>query len=145
MRTRLARAQQVLVDNAPGSVKIVGSRGRPYQASWILDYQFGENFVLPEMRMILSGRYADNYLMSTNDAVDWTGGSTHPVSLSFNWKTQINEYPLSLVFKITDLHDFENSEFKEFSGFVDEVTDVPTWRYRNIRPTSYDLTATVKF
>ena len=145
LRNSLRDAQQVLSDNAPGSTKIVGSRGRPYQASWILDYQFGENFILPEMRMILSGRYADNYLMSTNDAVDWYGGSTHPVNLSFNWKTQIKEYPLSFIFRISDLHDFENTEFKEFNGFVDESTGVQTWRYRNIRPTSYDLTASIKF
>lgn len=144
LRDDLSRAQQVLVDNA-GEAKIVGSRGRPYMASWILDYRFGENFVLPELRVLLSGRYADNYLLSTNDGIDWAGGSTHPVSLSFNWRTQIKDHPLDLRFKITDIHDFENTEFKEFSGFVDQTSGAPTWRYRNIRPTSYDLTATVKF
>ena len=145
LRLALSRAQQVLVDNAPGSTKIVGSRGRPYQASWVLDYQFGENFVLPEMRMILTGRYADNYLLSTNDAVDWYGGSTHGLNLALNWKTQINEYPVTFLFRINDLYDFENDEIKEFNGFIDEKTDALTWRYRNVRPTSYDLTAIVKF
>ena len=145
LRNSLVDAQQVLVDNAPGSTKIVGSRGRPYQASWVLDYQFGEAFVLPELRMILTGRYADNYLLSTNDAVDWRGGSTHGLNLSFNWKTQIQDYPVTFLFRINDLYDFENDEIKESSGFVDEKTLIPTWQYRNVRPTSYDLTAIVKF
>lgn len=144
LRDDLEDVQQALVDNA-GEAKIVGSRGRPYMASWILDYKFGENFVLPELRVLLSGRYADNYLMSVNDGVDWFGGSTHPVSLSFNWKTQIKEYPVDFRFKITDLHDFENTEIREFNGFVDQTSGLETWRLRNIRPTSYDLSATLKF
>jgi len=49
------------------------------------------------------------------------------------------------LFRINDLYDFENDEIKEQDGFVDEKTDVLTWRYRNVRPTSYDLTAIIKF
>ncbi len=144
LRQSLEDAQAVLVDNA-GLGNITGSRARPYTASWVLDYQFGENFFLPSLRTLLSGRYADSYLLSTNDGIDWIGGSTHTVSLSFIHKMKVGERPLDLRLKFSNLHDFENSDFKEFNGFVDQTSSEPTWRFRNIRPTSVDLTATMKF
>ena len=144
LRESLEDAEDVLVDNA-GVGNIVGSRARPYMASWILDYQFGENFVLPEMRVLLQGRYSDNYLMRIGDGMDWVDGSRHPVSLSFLYKKTIGEYPVDFRFRIRNLHDFENGDTKVRSGRVDDYSDLPVWDLRNEPPTSYEFSATLKF
>ncbi|MEM9160671.1 MAG: TonB-dependent receptor [Verrucomicrobiota bacterium] len=144
LRQSLEDAEQVLVDNA-GTGAITGSRSRPYTASWILDYQFGDETPLKGLRVLLSGSYADNYLLSTNDGVRWMGGATHPVHLSFNYKTKLMDYPVDLRLRLRDIHDFENSDFKERGGFVDRFSGLETWQSRNIRPMSWELSAKVRF
>ncbi|WP_221030561.1 TonB-dependent siderophore receptor [Actomonas aquatica] len=144
LRDYLEDARNVVASNSTGEL-VTGSRSRPYMASWILDYQMSDGFILPGLRIILSGRYADNYLMSTNDGVNWYGGSTHPVDLSFHYRTKLFNRRLDLRLKIDDLHDFENTDFKEFSGFVDQYSGEQRLRWANIRPTSWTFSATYHF
>lgn len=139
----LADARNVVASNS-GTGLITGSRARPYMASWILDYQIPNGF-LPNTRVILSGRWADDYLLSTTDGVEWIGGATHPVDLTFAYRTNIDEKQLDIRLKFSDLHDFENNKIKAFDGFVDEFNGERRLRYRNIRPMSVDLTASIKF
>ncbi len=144
LRESLAFAEKVLVDNA-GVGNIVGSRARPYMASWILDYQFGENFFLPEMRVLLQGRYSDNYLLSLRDGEEWIDGSRHPVTLSFLYKTEWKENPVDFRFRIRNLHDFENGDTKVWGGRIDDYSDLPVWEFRNEPPTTYEFSTTLRF
>ncbi len=128
-----------------GTGLITGSRGRPYSASWIVDYQFPDSFVLLKLRAIVSGSYKDNYLTSTNDSTLWYGGSTHNVNLSLSYKTKIFDNPVDIRLKFANLYDFENSDYREYKGFVDQYTDEPTWQHRNIRPASVNLSVKYRF
>ena len=84
--------------------------------------------------------------MSTNDGVEWYGGATHPVNLSLLYETKLFGYETDFSLRIRDLHDFSNPDgYKAFSGFVDQFTGEETFRYRNVYPTTWELTATVKF
>ncbi len=131
-----------------GPIPAYGSRGAPNTMSWVLDYQFNDSFVLPGMRVLLSGRYLDNYLMNTDDGFNFYGGSKHPVSLAFSYKTKMGaeNNPVSFNLRFKNLFDFENDEIREYAGFVDEFNnDSPRFVHRNVEPMSADFTVTYKF
>ncbi len=144
LRDYLDYAQGQVEANS-GLGRIEGSRARPWRYSWILDYQMPESFVLPGLRVLLSGRYRDNYLIDVNDDLDWIGGSEHILRLGFVYETKIMNYRTRFQLDINNLEDLENGSIRRSGGFVDRYTDVPTWQYRNVTPTSVDFTVSVKF
>lgn len=144
LREYLDDAQQVVASNTADR-PVTGSRTRPWRVSWILDYQFDEDFFLPKLRVLLSGKWSDDYLLSTNDGVEWYGGSTHPVNLGFVYSTKLMDYPTTFRLQIRNLTELENDGKKERSGFVDQFTGDEIFRYRNVAPTSADFTMTIRF
>lgn len=145
LREYLEDAQNVVASNT-GPGLITGSRARPWRFSYVLEYQFSQDSFLDGLRVIYDGKWSEDYLLSTNDSVLWYGGATHPVNLTFIYETELFGYDTSFSLRIRDLHDWENPDgYKPHNGFVDQFTGEETWRYRNIYPTTWEFTASVKF
>jgi hypothetical protein len=145
LREYLEDAQNVIVFNS-GTGLITGSRARPWRFSYVIDYAFPEGSFMDGARVLLDGKFSDDYLMSTNDAVLWYGGSTHPMNLSFLYKTRIFEQETDFSLRFRNITDWSNKDGrKPFSGFVDQFTGEETVRVRNIVPSSWELTASVRF
>ncbi|MBC9867755.1 MAG: TonB-dependent receptor plug domain-containing protein [Opitutae bacterium] len=134
-----------IVEANSGTGRIEGLRARPWRLSWVLDYEMPDGFFLPNMRVLLTGRYGDNYLLDVNDGIDWIGGSEHRVNLGFQYRTKLFDLPTTFQANIRNLTDFENDKIKKSGGFVDQFTDEPTYVYRNVTPTYFDFSINVKF
>ena len=144
LRDYLEYAQNQVETNSIAD-KLTGSRARPWRYTWILDYEFPETSFLSEFRILVSGRWSDSYLLSTNDGIDWIGGREHTLRLGFIYETELFGHDTRFQLDINNVTDFENSKILPSTGFVDQYTNEPTWVYRNVIPASMDFTVTVKF
>ncbi len=145
LREYLEDAQNVLEFNQ-GSGLITGTRARPWRFSYVVDYEFPEESFADGLRVLLDGKISDDYLMSTNDGVLWYGGSTHPMNLTFLYATRIFEQETDFTLRFRNITDWSNRDgYKPFSGFVDQFTGEETLRVRNITPSSWELSARVRF
>lgn len=144
LREYLEYAQEQVEANS-GLGRIEGSRARPWRFSWILDYEFPESFILPELRVLLMGSYKDSYLIDINDGIDWIGGAEHILRLGFIYDTEVFDYDTRFQLYINNLTDLENNKVRPSGGFVDQYTDQPHWQYANVIPASIEFRVSVEF
>jgi outer membrane receptor protein involved in Fe transport len=145
LRDSLEDAQEVIEFNS-GTGFITGSRSRPWRVKYNIDYEFPDDTFLEGLRVLISGRWSDDYLISTNDDVLWVGGSTHPIDVALFYDTELAGFDTRFFLRVRDVVDLANrDDIRERSGFVDRFTDELRWRYRNIDPTSWEFGVRVKF
>jgi hypothetical protein len=96
--------------------------------------------------VIFAGKYSDDYLLSTNDAVLWEGGSTHAIDVSFLYETKVFGRDTEFTLRLRDVVDFSNRDGRRPSGgFVDQFTGEETLQFRNVTPIRWELGARVRF
>ncbi len=145
LREYLEDAQDVIEFNS-GTGLISGSRARPWRFSYAIDYEVPDDTPLEGLRILLSGKWSDDYLQDINDGVLWYGGSTNPLDLSFFYETTIWEQNTQFSLRFRDIVDFSNPDGRRPNGgFVDQFTDEETVKYRNIPPPNWELGISVKF
>ncbi|MDQ8183523.1 TonB-dependent receptor [Pelagicoccus sp. SDUM812005] len=150
LRGYLDEALDIIAEDA-GNAIVDESRARPYSAKWLLDYQFGKEFFLPKLRVMLSGQWRDNYYLDFDtdedgNLVEFIGGSQHPVTLSFQYKTKLDKRNLTFDLRFRNLVDLENKDdLRDSGGFVNVFTDELVYRQRKIAPPVTELSVRYKF
>lgn len=145
LREYLEDAQDVIAANS-GMGMITGSRARPWQVKYNIDYEFPDDTLFEGLRALLSGRWGDNYLLSTNDGVLWYGGSTHPIDMALFYETKLFGRSTEFWVRARNIVDLSNqNDIRERGGFVDQFTGEEIWTFRNVDPVSWEFGVSVKF
>ncbi len=145
LREYLADAQDVIAFNS-GTGIISGSRARPWRFSYVIDYEVPGDTPLEGLRILLAGKWSDDYLLGINDGVLWYGGGTHPLDISLFYETKIFGQDTTFSLRVRDVVDFSNRDgIRARRGFVDQFTGEETFRYRNIAPPNWEFGVKFEF
>ena len=144
--TLLGRMKTILDQNL-GVLHVTGLRSRPYNANWLVDYEFQRESRLRGTRIGLGGQWGSSYAIDEVGGTVFHDDAAHPISAYIIHRRDLFGYRTTFRGGVTNLYDLGNgnSEWRH-TGVARVLNDgTPVYDYRYTALPQWTLTMTVDF
>ena len=126
---------------------VTGLRSRPYNANWVIDYEFGRASRLKGTRVSVNGQWGSSYALANLGGMIYKDDASHPVGLYVIHRRKLFDYFTTFRLGATNLVDLElgNTLWRHTGVARVQVDGKPVYQYRYTNPASWNFTTTVDF